>query len=51
MQIIPWLSFSVPGVLNFSVLTFNTALALACFLTCVLVDPGRYGPVAQLFLT
>ena len=40
-QVVPWLSFSVPGVLNFSVLTFNTALALSCFLTCVVIDPGR----------
>ena len=40
-QIIPWLSFSVPGVTNLSVLTINTALALSCFVACVIADSGR----------
>ena len=40
-QIVPWLSYSVPGVLNFGVFTFNTAAALACFVICVVSDPGQ----------
>ncbi|KAL3134915.1 hypothetical protein ABBQ32_007880 [Trebouxia sp. C0010 RCD-2024] len=39
--VVPWLSFSVPGVSNLLVLTVNTALALGCFLACVIADPGR----------
>ena len=40
--ILPWLSWSVPGVLNLALLTLSTSTALACFLACVMVDPGRY---------
>ncbi|KAK9804819.1 hypothetical protein WJX72_007243 [[Myrmecia] bisecta] len=39
--IIPWLSYSVPGAFNLLCLSFNTLVALVCFLACVLVDPGR----------
>ena len=39
--ILPWLSWSVPGVLNLALLTLSTGTALACFLACVMVDPGR----------
>lgn len=38
--IVPWLSFSVPGVLHFTSLTAATALGLHCYLLCVLSDPG-----------
>lgn len=41
VQIIPWLSYSVPGVLNLGVLTIDTGIALACYLLCVFTDPGR----------
>ncbi len=41
VQIIPWLSYSVPGVLNMGFLTIDTGIALYCFLLCVVVDPGR----------
>ena len=41
VQIIPWLSYSVPGVLNLGLMTIDTSIALACFLACVLLDPGR----------
>ena len=43
MQILPWLSYSVPGVLNLGGFTLETGTALWCFLLCVIVDPGRYG--------
>lgn len=39
--ILPWLSYSVPGVLNLALLTGNAGMALVCFLYCVAVDPGR----------
>ena len=42
MQILPWLSYSVPGVLNLGGFTLETGTALWCFLLCVAVDPGRY---------
>lgn len=42
VQIFPWLSYSVPGVLNFGVLTINTAVAVGCYIACVLADPGRF---------
>ena len=41
-QIFPWLSYSVPGVLNFAVFSLNTGMALISFAFCVSVDPGRY---------
>lgn len=41
MQIIPWLSYSVPGVLNLGSFTLETGTSLWCFLLCVIVDPGR----------
>lgn len=41
MQILPWLSYSVPGVLNLASFTVETGTALWCFLLCVIVDPGR----------
>lgn len=40
-QIVPWLSYSVPGVLNLGFLTIDTGIALYCFLLCVSMDPGR----------
>lgn len=40
-QILPWLSYSVPGVLNLAVFSVDTAVAFLCFLFCVCVDPGR----------
>jgi hypothetical protein len=40
LQIIPWLNYSVPGVLNLSILTVNTCLAFYSFLGCVVADPG-----------
>ena len=42
LQILPWLSYSVPGVLNLGGFTLETGAALWCFLLCVIVDPGRY---------
>jgi len=38
--IVPWLSYSVPGVLNLGLLTFDTGIALGCYLACVFADPG-----------
>ena len=45
-QILPWLSYSVPGVLNLAIFSSNTGIALVCFLFCVSVDPGRFAPSA-----
>ncbi|EIE19032.1 zf-DHHC-domain-containing protein [Coccomyxa subellipsoidea C-169] len=42
--ILPWLSYSVPGVLNLGFLSVDTGIALYCFLLCVVVDPGRVPP-------
>ena len=39
-QIIPWLSYSVPGATNLLVLTLNSLSALSCYLSCVLGDAG-----------
>ncbi|GMH42148.1 hypothetical protein BSKO_10067 [Bryopsis sp. KO-2023] len=39
--ILPWLSVSVPGVLNLAGLTLSAGLALYSYLCCVLVDAGR----------
>jgi hypothetical protein len=41
MQVVPWLSYSVPGVTNIGVLTMTAASALYCYLLCVFKDPGR----------
>lgn len=41
LQILPWLSYSVPGVLNLGSFTLETGTALWCFLLCVIADPGR----------
>ena len=40
-QIVPWLSYSVPGVTNLAVLTASAGAALYCYLCCMLTDPGR----------
>ncbi len=45
-QIVPWLSFSVPGALNLFFFTLTTLVALGCFLACVFTDPGRCGGAA-----
>lgn len=39
-QIVPWLSYSVPGVTNLLVLTATTGMALYCYGFCVLSNPG-----------
>ncbi|KAK9800786.1 hypothetical protein WJX73_003252 [Symbiochloris irregularis] len=39
--ILPWLSYSVPGVMNLAIFSTDTAVAFLCFLFCVCVDPGR----------
>ena len=39
--IVPWLSWSVPGLLNLGIFSANTGTALLCFLACVVADPGR----------
>lgn len=39
--IVPWMSYSVPGITNLGILTFTTAVALYCYVFCVVVDPGR----------
>jgi hypothetical protein len=41
MQIVPWLSFSVPGVSHLLLLTGLVACSLACLVTAVVSDPGR----------
>ncbi len=46
MQILPWLSYSVPGVLNLASFSLETGTALWCFLLCVIVDPGRCGDLS-----
>lgn len=38
--IVPWLSFSVPGVTNLGVLTLTAGLSLYCYIFCVIVDAG-----------
>lgn len=42
MQIVPWLSYSVPSVLNLAGLSYTTFCSIYLYLMCVLVDPGRY---------
>ncbi|KXZ52363.1 hypothetical protein GPECTOR_10g997 [Gonium pectorale] len=39
--IVPWLSYSVPGITNMGVLTLTTGVSLYCYLFCVLLDAGR----------
>jgi hypothetical protein len=39
-QIIPWLNYSVPGVLNLAAITLTTVLAFYTFTMCVVSDPG-----------
>ncbi|GLC46391.1 hypothetical protein PLESTB_000977000 [Pleodorina starrii] len=39
--IVPWLSYSVPGITNMGVLTVTTCLSLYCYMFCVLLDAGR----------
>lgn len=40
MQIVPWLNYSVPGVLNLALLTLTTGMGMYCYLLCVISDPG-----------
>jgi len=40
LVVVPWLSFSVPGVVHAGVLSFTTFMALLCYLKCVYGDPG-----------
>jgi len=42
--LVPWLDFSVPGVLNMAAISASTFLGLYCYLLCVHADPG-YVPV------
>lgn len=37
----------MPGVLNLGFLTINTAIALLCFILCIVVDPGRCANVTS----
>jgi hypothetical protein len=41
LQILPWYSFTVPGMLHLLVLTASTGLALRCYFLCMFTDPGR----------
>lgn len=41
-QVLPWYSYSVPGVLHLSMLTVSTGMALYCYFLCIAMDPGRY---------
>ncbi len=41
-QIVPWLSYSVPGVTNLGLLTFCTCMGIYNYLFCVLIDAGRW---------
>ena len=43
-QILPWLSWSVPGVTNLGVLAITTGMAVWCYCFCVVVDPGGVPP-------
>jgi hypothetical protein len=40
-QVLPWLSFSVPGVLNLLGLSLTTTAAACCYFACMTIDPGR----------
>ncbi|GAX86343.1 hypothetical protein CEUSTIGMA_g13755.t1 [Chlamydomonas eustigma] len=39
--IVPWLNWSVPGILNLVILTFSSATSLYCYLFCVFLDAGK----------
>lgn len=41
LQAVPWLSFSVPGLMNVGVLTLTAGLSLYCYMFCVVLDAGR----------
>lgn len=41
---VPWLSFSVPGLMNVGVLTLTAGLSLYCYMFCVVLDAGRVPP-------
>jgi hypothetical protein len=41
LQILPWYSFTVPGMLHFMALSASTGLALRCYFLCMFTDPGR----------
>ncbi|EFJ52838.1 hypothetical protein VOLCADRAFT_55031 [Volvox carteri f. nagariensis] len=45
--IVPWLSYSVPGITNMGVLTVTTCLSLYCYMFCVMLDAGRPPPNYQ----
>lgn len=38
--IVPWLSYSVPGITNLGVLTITAGVSMYCYLFCVLGNPG-----------
>eukprot|EP00197_Chlamydomonas_leiostraca_P012381 CAMPEP_0202874016 /NCGR_PEP_ID=MMETSP1391-20130828/24525_1 /ASSEMBLY_ACC=CAM_ASM_000867 /TAXON_ID=1034604 /ORGANISM="Chlamydomonas leiostraca, Strain SAG 11-49" /LENGTH=316 /DNA_ID=CAMNT_0049555353 /DNA_START=59 /DNA_END=1006 /DNA_ORIENTATION=+ len=40
LVVVPWLSYSVPGVTNIGVLSMTAGSALYCYLLCVFKDPG-----------
>lgn len=40
LVVVPWLNFSVPGVVHASLLSFTTIMALVCYLQCVFGNPG-----------
>jgi hypothetical protein len=42
LQIVPWLSYSVPGLLNLIILSTTWSISLYCYLLTVYTDPGRY---------
>ncbi len=42
LQAVPWLSFSVPGLMNVGVLTLTAGLSLYCYMFCVVLDAGRW---------
>lgn len=41
LQIIPWLSFSVPGIGHLTMLTALVLASLGCLLAAVVSDAGR----------
>lgn len=43
LVIIPWLSYSVPGVSNLLLLSVEAGVGLYLYLCCVFYDPGRCG--------
>ncbi|WIA37645.1 hypothetical protein OEZ86_014546 [Tetradesmus obliquus] len=42
--ILPWYSFTVPGMLHLMLLSASTSLALRCYFLCMFTDPGRVPP-------